>query len=70
MLFRSTGMTVAVMGCEVNGPGEAKDADVGVACGKGAALIFKEGKPFKKIKEEEIVKELVEVVKSYGRDMG
>lgn len=65
-----TGMTVAVMGCEVNGPGEAKDADVGVACGKGAALIFKEGKPFKKIKEEEIVKELVEVVKSYGRDMG
>jgi (E)-4-hydroxy-3-methylbut-2-enyl-diphosphate synthase len=35
---------VAVMGCVVNGPGEAKDADVGIACGKGKGAIFRKGK--------------------------
>lgn len=38
-------ITVAVMGCEVNGPGEAREADLGVACGKGRGLIFRKGKP-------------------------
>ncbi len=46
---------VAVMGCAVNGPGESKEADIGVAAGEGYGLIFKRGKPFMKCKEEDIV---------------
>ncbi len=49
---------VAVMGCIVNGPGEAREADIGIAGGKGEALIFKKGKPIRKIKENEIIDEL------------
>ncbi|BAL80938.1 flavodoxin-dependent (E)-4-hydroxy-3-methylbut-2-enyl-diphosphate synthase [Caldisericum exile] len=45
---------VAVMGCVVNGPGEAKDADVGVACGKDSGVLFKKGKIKKILKENEI----------------
>lgn len=51
--------TVAVMGCEVNGPGEAREADFGVACGKGKGLIFKKGKPVRNVQEEDISKELI-----------
>lgn len=51
-------ISVAVMGCVVNGPGEAKDADIGVACGKHQALIFKRGEPLRKIAIEDIVDEL------------
>lgn len=46
---------IAALGCAVNGPGEAKEADVGVACGKNSALLFKKGKIIRKIKESEIV---------------
>jgi len=46
---------VAVMGCEVNGPGEAKDADVGIACGKGKASLFKKGKKIATIQEKDFV---------------
>jgi (E)-4-hydroxy-3-methylbut-2-enyl-diphosphate synthase len=46
---------VAVMGCVVNGPGEARDADVGVAAGKGKGLIFRKGEIIRTVKEEEIV---------------
>lgn len=52
-------LTVAVMGCEVNGPGEAREADYGIACGKGQGLLFKEGKILGKFSEANIVKELV-----------
>lgn len=52
-------ITVAIMGCIVNGPGEAKDADIGVAGGKGEALLFKKGVAIKKIKENEIYDTLV-----------
>ncbi len=44
---------IAVMGCVVNGPGEAKDADLGIAGGKGSCLIFKKGEPYKKVRVEE-----------------
>ena len=47
------------MGCAVNGPGEASDADVGVACGKGCALLFKQGEIIRKIPEDAIVDELL-----------
>lgn len=50
---------VAVMGCEVNGPGEAKEADIGVAGGKDYGIIFRKGKIIKRVKEDEIVRELM-----------
>ena len=46
---------VAVMGCEVNGPGEARDADIGVASGQGVGLIFSHGEVVRKVPEAEIV---------------
>lgn len=49
---------VAVMGCAVNGPGEAKEADLGIAGGKGEAILFKKGQIIRKIKEENILEEL------------
>jgi (E)-4-hydroxy-3-methylbut-2-enyl-diphosphate synthase len=52
-------ITVAVMGCVVNGPGEARDADIGVACGRGQGLIFAGGKPVRKVPEDRIVDELL-----------
>ena len=51
-------ITVAVMGCAVNGPGEAKDADIGVAGGINEAILFKKGEVVAKIKQEDIVNEL------------
>ncbi len=51
--------SVAVMGCAVNGPGEAKEADYGVACGKGKGLIFRHGEIVKTVQEEDIAKELI-----------
>ncbi len=64
-----TPFVIAIMGCVVNGPGEAKEADVGVACGKGVGLIFKRGEIIKKVPEEEIVDALVEEVMSLEREM-
>ena len=51
-------ITVAVMGCVVNGPGEAREADIGIAGGNGEALLFKKGEIIRKIKEENIIEEL------------
>lgn len=53
---------VAVMGCVVNGPGEARHADIGVAGGKGEGVIFRNGKIIKKVKEDMIVPELMEEI--------
>ena len=53
---------VAVMGCEVNGPGEAKDADVGIAAGAGRAIIFRKGKKSRIVKEDEMLTALMEEV--------
>ncbi|MBN1572550.1 MAG: flavodoxin-dependent (E)-4-hydroxy-3-methylbut-2-enyl-diphosphate synthase [Deltaproteobacteria bacterium] len=55
-------ITVAVMGCEVNGPGEAREADVGIAGGKGMGLLFRNGKVIKKVKEAELLDELIKEV--------
>ncbi len=56
-------LKIAVMGCEVNGPGEAKEADCGVAGGKRYSLIFKKGEIIKKVRNEEILDALEEVIK-------
>jgi (E)-4-hydroxy-3-methylbut-2-enyl-diphosphate synthase len=53
---------IAIMGCAVNGPGEAADADVGLAGGKGVGLIFRSGKIVKKVPEKEMVRELMNEV--------
>lgn len=50
---------VAVMGCVVNGPGEAADADIGVACGAGQGVIFKDGSTLRKVPEDQIVEALM-----------
>ena len=51
-------LKVAVMGCVVNGPGEAREADIGIAGGKGMGILFKKGKKIKTVKEQDLVKEL------------
>ncbi len=55
-------ITVAVMGCAVNGPGEAREADYGVACGLGKGVIFRKGKIIKTVEEKNIVSEIIELV--------
>jgi len=56
---------VAVMGCIVNGPGEARDADIGIACGKGRAVLFKKGEKIKTIEEKDFIKVLMEEVEGF-----
>jgi len=75
-LFRLTGevednlagmkshLKVALMGCVVNGPGEAAEADIGIAGGKGSGLLFKKGKVIRKVKEKEFVKTLLAEIDS------
>jgi (E)-4-hydroxy-3-methylbut-2-enyl-diphosphate synthase len=58
-----TPLTVALMGCMVNGPGEAKEADLGLACGRGVGILFKKGKLWRRIKEERIIPEFIKEVK-------
>lgn len=58
---------VAVMGCAVNGPGEAREADLGVAGGNGEGLIFKKGEIFKKVPEADIFSALEDELKNWGR---
>ncbi len=55
-------ITVAVMGCVVNGPGEAKEADIGIAGGDGCAVIFKKGQILKKVSEKEVFNELIKEI--------
>lgn len=61
-------LKVAVMGCVVNGPGEAKEADIGIAGGDGYGVIFKKGKVFKKVEEENLVKELVNEINNMNSE--
>ena len=58
-------LTIAVMGCEVNGPGEARQADIGIACTKKGGVLFKRGKVIKKVEEKDIVKTLLEEVEKF-----
>jgi (E)-4-hydroxy-3-methylbut-2-enyl-diphosphate synthase len=58
---------VAVMGCVVNGPGEAKDADVGIACGKGRGAIFKKGKVVDTVSEDNLAEALMTEIDSLNK---
>ena len=67
LLTLESDITVAIMGCAVNGPGEAREADIGIAGGNGEALLFKKGEIIRKIPEnniiEELKKEILEMIK-------
>jgi len=58
-----TDATVAIMGCEVNGPGEAREADIGIAAGKGVGALFVKGKVIRRVKERDFIKELMKEIK-------
>ncbi len=56
---------IAVLGCVVNGPGEASEADIGIAAGKGVGILYRKGEVIRRVKEEEIVDVIVEEVKNF-----
>jgi (E)-4-hydroxy-3-methylbut-2-enyl-diphosphate synthase len=56
---------IAVLGCVVNGPGEASEADIGIAAGKGVAILYRKGEVIKRVKEEEIVQTILEEVEKF-----
>ena len=58
---------LAIMGCVVNGPGEAKEADIGIAGGDGTGILFRKGKVIKKFPEENLVEILLEEVEKWNR---
>ena len=70
MPYRNENIHVAVMGCEVNGPGEARAADLGVAGGKGIGLIFRRGEVIRKVPEAQIVDALMEEVQRLVTEKG
>ncbi len=59
---------LAVMGCAVNGPGEAKTSNLGVACGRGNGVIYRDGKAIRRVPEDQIVSELVKEIERYIAD--
>jgi (E)-4-hydroxy-3-methylbut-2-enyl-diphosphate synthase len=61
-------LSLAVMGCAVNGPGEAREADLGVAAGRGNGMIYREGKAIRRVSEEEIVPALLEEIERFVAD--
>ena len=63
-------LKIAVMGCAVNGPGEARGADIGVACGKGKGVLFSKGKIIKTVSEEDIADEIIKMAEEYEKDTG
>ena len=65
--YDNLNIKVAVMGCVVNGPGEAREADIGIAGGKGEGLLIKKGEIIKKVPEEELVNVLEEELKTWGK---
>ncbi len=63
------GLKVAVMGCAVNGPGEAREADIGIAGGNGEGLIFKKGKIIKKVPEEQLFDALMDEIANMTKEV-
>ncbi|HXG38531.1 MAG TPA: flavodoxin-dependent (E)-4-hydroxy-3-methylbut-2-enyl-diphosphate synthase [Bacteroidota bacterium] len=60
---------IAVLGCVVNGPGEASEADIGIAAGKGVAILYRKGEVVKRVKEEDIVSTVLEEVERFQPDV-
>lgn len=66
LLTSTLDIKIAIMGCVVNGPGEAREADIGIAGGDGKGILFKKGKVLKKFPQEKLVEVLLEEVNKYG----
>lgn len=64
------GIKIAVMGCVVNGPGEARSSDIGVACGKGKGVIFSKGKIITTVEEGDIADEIIRLAEEYDKNTG
>ena len=62
--YSSLNLKIAVMGCAVNGPGEAREADLGIAGGIGEGLLFKKGQILRKVPEKELLNALEEEIKT------
>ncbi len=65
LLTKTKPIKIAIMGCVVNGPGEAKEADVGIAGGDGTGILFKKGQVVKKFPQEQLVSELLKAVDEF-----
>lgn len=63
-----SGIKIAVMGCAVNGPGEARGADIGVACGRGKGVIFSDGEIIKTVPEEAIADEIIGLARKHDKN--
>jgi (E)-4-hydroxy-3-methylbut-2-enyl-diphosphate synthase len=63
----STPLSVAIMGCIVNGPGEAKEADIGIAGGKGVGVLFKKGEVVRKLKEKDFISVLLKEIQEMAK---
>ncbi|MFP4081616.1 MAG: flavodoxin-dependent (E)-4-hydroxy-3-methylbut-2-enyl-diphosphate synthase [Candidatus Aminicenantes bacterium] len=59
---------VAVMGCMVNGPGEAKEADIGLVCGRGVGIVYRDGHLYRKLQEKEIIPEFIKEVRKAAQE--
>jgi len=70
LLTTSATIKIAIMGCVVNGPGEAREADIGIAGADGSGILFRRGKVVKKFPQEKLVEVLLEEVASYERSSG
>ncbi len=66
LLLKPLPIKIAIMGCVVNGPGEAKEADIGIAGGDGTGILFKKGKVIKKFPEEKLVEVLLAEIEKYN----
>lgn len=66
LLLKPIPLKVAIMGCVVNGPGEAREADIGIAGGDGIGILFKKGKVIKKIPQSQLVEVLLEEIEKYN----
>jgi (E)-4-hydroxy-3-methylbut-2-enyl-diphosphate synthase len=62
-------LKVAIMGCPVNGPGEAREADVGVACGRDGGILFAHGKVLGRVPEGEMVESLVRLAQKVANEL-
>ena len=59
-------MKIAVMGCVVNGPGEAREADIGVACGRGRGVLIRKGEIIQQVNEEDIPEAICRLAEEYA----
>jgi (E)-4-hydroxy-3-methylbut-2-enyl-diphosphate synthase len=70
LLLKSVPIKLAIMGCVVNGPGEAREADIGVAGGDGVGILFRKGEVIKKFPQDKLVEVLLEEVEKFEKDQG